>query len=243
MSEPRTHYQISLTARQAVGAFLSILLALGLAYFLGLMSGLSGRDGSAESDAAPERIAAAEGRSPAPAPGEGGASDEPLPPIETAVPTAAVPSGSLGSRTELAPSGPTPLPADPTPPATLQPFEDGSADEASPIASASGGGGPTAPRSAEAKPAPKSVKGETSEKYWVQVASLSSRDEASSLSTRLTRHGFRSQVLTAAGPRGRGKVYRVRVGPYANEDDATRAALKLAKQESVKSPWVVPDGK
>ena len=76
----------------------------------------------------------------------------------------------------------------------------------------------------------------------MQVASLSSRDEAGSLSSRLTRHGFRSQVLTATGPRGKGKVYRVRVGPYRSEDDAARAATRLSRQENVKSPWVVPDG-
>ena len=62
------------------------------------------------------------------------------------------------------------------------------------------------------------------------------------LRDRLTRRGFRSQVLTASGPKGKGKVYRVRVGPYRSEDDAERAATKLARQENVKSPWVVPDG-
>ena len=36
--EPRTHYQISLTARQAVGIFVGLLLALGLAFFFGLMA-------------------------------------------------------------------------------------------------------------------------------------------------------------------------------------------------------------
>src|SRR5271154_4045122 len=47
VSEPRTHYQISLTARQAVGLFAGLLLALGLAFFFGLMTGYSGRDGRA----------------------------------------------------------------------------------------------------------------------------------------------------------------------------------------------------
>ena len=44
MDEPRTHYQISLTARQAVGLFVGLLLSLGLAFFFGLMTGLSGRE-------------------------------------------------------------------------------------------------------------------------------------------------------------------------------------------------------
>ncbi|MFY9552868.1 MAG: MFS transporter, partial [Thermoanaerobaculia bacterium] len=43
MDAPRTHYQISLTARQAVGLFAGLLVALGVAFFFGLMAGLSGR--------------------------------------------------------------------------------------------------------------------------------------------------------------------------------------------------------
>jgi cell division septation protein DedD len=225
--EPRTHYQISLTARQAVGAFLALLLSLAVAFFFGLMAGSSGRDGPVS-----ESGEVASGSLP----GDSEATDA-MPPIETAVPTAAVPSGPLGSRTELAPGSvrATPAPVEPTPPATLHPFEDGTAEESSPVASASGGKGPAAARPVE-NPAGKASK------FWVQVASLSSRDEAGALSGRLARRGFRSQILTAAGPKGKGRVYRVRVGPYGSEDDANRAAAKLTKQENVKSPWVVADG-
>ena len=235
---PRTHYQITFTARQAVGGFLGLLLSLALAYYLGLVSGLSGRSAAPEAADAgktpSEKIAAADATENA---------SEAVPPIETAVPTAAVPSGSLGSRTTLAGAAPaTPISAEPTPPATLQTFQDGSSDQAegesSPIAEASGGSGPAGN---VAKP-PAAGAPAAGGKFWVQVASLSSREEAGTLSTRLTRHGFRSQILTATGPKGKGKVYRVRVGPYRSEDDAERAATKLARQESVKSPWVVPDG-
>lgn len=223
MSEPRTHYQISLTARQAVGAFLALLVSLAVAFFFGLMAGSSGR-GPAVSGPV-DTASGLEGDSEA---------TDAMPPIETAVPTAAVPAGRLGSRTELAPGSlaATPVPAEPTAPATLHPFEDGTAEESSPVASASGGPAPAAGRPAEKSAA----------KFWVQVASLSSREEAGALSSRLARRGFRSQILTAAGPKGKGKVYRVRVGPYGSEDDADRAAAKLTKQENVKSPWVVPDG-
>ena len=236
--EPRTHYQITFTARQAVVGFLGLLLSLALAYYLGLMSGLSGRPGG---DAAADQVAEnAAGEKVENAPKSAGSVDsEPLPPIETAVPTAAASASSTGrspgSRTELAGgAAATPPPAEPTPPTTLQTFQDGTADESSPVASASGSSGPVARPASETPGTPG--------KYWVQVASLSSRDEAGSLSSRLTRHGFRSQVLTATGPRGKGKVYRVRVGPYRSEDDAARAATRLSRQENVKSPWVVPDG-
>jgi len=226
VSEPRTHYVISLTARQAVGAFLGLVVSLAVAFFFGLMAGSSGR---ARTAAAPVEVAAATGEGEAP---------ESMPPVETAVPTAVVPSGPLGSRTELAPGAvvATPPAAEPTVPATLHPFEDGTAEESSPIASASGGRGPAASKTVEAPTA------RTSGKFWVQVASLSSHDEAGALSSRLAKRGFQSQVLTAAGPKGKGKVYRVRVGPYRTEDDANRAAGKLTKQENVKSPWVVPEG-
>ena len=226
MTEPRTHYVISLTARQAVGAFLALVVSLAVAFFFGLMAGSSGRP---RADAV--EVAAA-------SPADARETTEPMPPVETAVPTAVVPSGPLGSRTELAPGAvmATPPAPEPTIPATLHPFEDGTAEESSPVASASGGRGPAASRPAETSAA------RASGKFWVQVASLSSHDEAGTLSNRLAKRGFKSQILTAAGPKGKGTVYRVRVGPYRTEDDANRAAGKLTKQENVKSPWVVPDG-
>ena len=42
--EPRTHYQVSFTPRQALSLFIGLLVALGLAYFFGLRTGLAGRE-------------------------------------------------------------------------------------------------------------------------------------------------------------------------------------------------------
>lgn len=213
-----------MTARQAVGLFVGLLAALGVAYFLGLKTGLAGRDTVREAPAVA-------GDSPVP-------EQLQLPPIETAVPTA---SASLGSRTELAGGAlaATPSPAEAPVPSTLEPFEDGSSsDEASPLAEASPGKAP-APPPARVRPAPASFSG----KFWVQVASLASREEAGALSSRLSRRGFPSQLLTAADPRGKGRLYRVRVGPYASEAEAGRVADRLVRQEKLKGPWVVPDGK
>ncbi|HSE63662.1 MAG TPA: SPOR domain-containing protein [Thermoanaerobaculia bacterium] len=42
--EPRTHYQVSFTARQALLLFIGLLAILGLSYFFGLMTGLSGNE-------------------------------------------------------------------------------------------------------------------------------------------------------------------------------------------------------
>jgi DedD protein len=48
--EPQSHFQLSFTARQALLLFVCLFLALGVAYFLGVMTGLAGR--STESVAA-----------------------------------------------------------------------------------------------------------------------------------------------------------------------------------------------
>jgi septal ring-binding cell division protein DamX len=33
------------------------------------------------------------------------------------------------------------------------------------------------------------------------------------------------------------------VGPYRTEDEAARAVSQLARQEKIREPWVVPEGK
>ncbi|HXM77100.1 MAG TPA: hypothetical protein VN971_10005, partial [Thermoanaerobaculia bacterium] len=51
MDEPRTHYQLSFTARQALLLFVGLLGALAVAYVFGLMTGLAGRDGTVAPEA------------------------------------------------------------------------------------------------------------------------------------------------------------------------------------------------
>jgi cell division septation protein DedD len=235
VSEPRTHYQISLTARQAVGIFAGLLLALGVAFFFGLMAGYSGRQTRDEKAAGAPVAAAA--LTPV-------AGSEPMPPVETGVPL--VGTGAVSK----ADAALTPAP-EPTTPATLHPFEDSAEDEAS-VTPAPGsrtavvGARPPAPAEKGAAPsgkaaaAPKTAAAPAG-KVWVQAASLSSHDEAAALGARLSKHGFHAVVLPASGPKG--KVYRVRVGPYHSEDDASRAMAKLSKQEKIREPWIVPDGK
>ena len=70
---------------------------------------------------------------------------------------------------------------------------------------------------------------------------MSSHEEANALGTRLTRHGFHAVVTAGSGTKG--KIYRVRVGPYRSEDEASRAVAKLSRQEGIREPWIVPDGK
>lgn len=244
MGESRTHYQISLTARQAVGVFVALLLALGLAYFFGLMTGLSGRE---------TRAAEGPSRGPAPEPTAVASADLSVPPVETGVPVAAPGGGSAASTT-------TPPPPEPTVPATLNTFEDSAESESAPVtpgsrttvvgapapapATAAGTAAKAAPpgRPASAPAAASSASSHAAPgRVWIQAASLSSADEAHALGARLSKHGFHAVVQTGAGPKG--KVYRVRVGPYRTEEEASKAVSRLSRQEKIREPWIVPEGK
>ena len=232
MGEARTHYQISLTARQAVGLFVGLLAALGVAYFLGLKTGLAGRETRVDERPAPAAPAASQA-----------AAEPAVPPVETGIP-----NGARAAEPAV-----TPPPAEPTAPATIHPFEDASEEEspapadagsrtsvvgapaATPSKAAPAAGRSAAPSAkAAAAPAPAG-------RIWVQAASLSSRDEAGALSARLSKHGFHAVVSSGSSPKG--VVYRVRVGPYRSEEEAARAVTKLSKQEKIREPWIVPEGK
>jgi cell division protein FtsN len=213
VDEPRTHYQISLTARQAVGLFVGLLLSMGLAFFFGLMTGLSGREGARPG---PVTVAAE---------GEPAAVPEAMPAVETAVPMA---TSRPPRRDAVAEAGVAV--AEPTAPPTLQTFEDSTAEEAA----------APPPPSATARPAVPAKAAALTGRIWVQVASLSSRSEADGISARLAKRGYHTQVVSDGRSKGR---LRVRVGPYRTTEDARRAAEKLREQEKIQNPWVVSEGK
>jgi cell division protein FtsN len=215
VDEPRSHYQISLTARQAVGLFVGLLLSLGLAFFFGLMAGLSGRR---DAHAGP-------GPATTPAESQEAAVSEPMPAVETAVPMGAA---SRPTRRDVV-AGAGIAGAEPTAPPTLQTFEDSTAEEAA----------AAPPPAATVRPAVAAKAAASTGRIWVQVASLSSRSEADAIGARLTKRGYHTQVI-ADGSKGR---MRVRVGPYRTTEDARRAAEKLRKQEKIQNPWVVSEGK
>jgi cell division protein FtsN len=207
VDEPRTHYQISLTSGQAAGAFILFVVLLLASYFLGLLTGLSGRG-----EKPPPRVAA-------------GA------PLPTPSPEPAFPKPVLGltPRGSRPAASPTSAP-EPTPVATVtvQLFSDKTSSEPTP-----------APAKA-AKPAGKPpAKPTETPGFWVQVDSLSSKDQAEARRRGLKAAGFASTIVPGTGPKG--TVYRVRTGPYATREEAEKAAAKLSEKAKVK-PWVVPPG-
>ena len=91
MPEPRTHYQVSFTSRQAVLLFVLVLVSIAGAYFLGLVTGLAGRH--------PAESAAAAAPAPAPAPGTGRVSaGAPPPSPAAATPEARPTAAAAGAR-------------------------------------------------------------------------------------------------------------------------------------------------
>jgi cell division septation protein DedD len=213
--EPRTHYQLSFTSRQAVALFIGLLIALGLAYFFGLMTGLAGR--------APSKAAGEITPSPAPTEPERIAAAErptPIRPLRRTSTVPPFPKPVLGTEPTVAPS--------------LQFFED--RPEGTPAPSPPTTRPPASPRATQARPATPGPTGE----FWIQVLSLSSEAEARARRDKLIHRGYRARVELAQGPKG--TVYRVRVGPFTRREEAERASERLSKEEKVRT-WIAPSGK
>jgi DedD protein len=221
--EPPTHYQLSFTVRQAMALFIGVLLALGAAYFLGVLTGMSGRE--------PAR-AASETAVPTPE----------STPAERVAALAASPTAIRPRSASPIPPFPKPvLGKEPTGKPAIQFFEDSSENEPTPSArparspAARTAGTRSEAHVRTATPAP-SEAGE----FWVQVTSVSSESEARVRRDKLVHRGYRARVVVGESPKG--NVYRVRVGPYGSRDEAARASDRLSKEEKAKT-WIVPAGK
>ena len=217
--EPRTHYQVSFTSRQAVLLFVLVLASLAGAYFLGLLTGLAGRQPA-------ETAAAAEPMSIPTAP----AAKTVAAPVPSSAPALATPAQRRTPPGEGAAPPPALAAKEPAPAGDLQFFED-QPEDASETTPAAPGKKAAAP-SAQAGPA---------RGWWVQVLATSSEREARLRRSALSGRGYHAAVETTHGAQGQTQ-YRVRVGPYASREDAGRAKDILARQEKA-SPWIVPPGK
>jgi cell division protein FtsN len=71
--------------------------------------------------------------------------------------------------------------------------------------------------------------------YVVQVAAVRERSEAEGIARRLASKGYHSFITTPGA--GAPRVFRVRVGKYADRREADAVASKLQKEEQFK-PWV-----
>jgi cell division septation protein DedD len=172
MSQPPTHYQISITSKQALALFVGLLAVLGLSYFFGLMTGLAGHEPVPEGSAGAE-VASNAAEAPAPTPATAAERNAPEN-IAFPVPVTAAPSAGGPARAA---------------PRTVQVFEDGE-----------GGTAPTPGVRARASTTPR--REAPAGGFRVQVLSVSSRADAEAEAARLTRQGLPARVEPGAGPRG-----------------------------------------
>jgi DedD protein len=213
--EPRTHYQVSFTSRQAVLLFVVVLVSLAGAYFLGILTGLAGRQPA-------DSVAAAE---PAPTAKSATAAAT----VPDTAPVLATPAQRRTPPGEAAARPPALAAKEPGTSGDLQFFEDQPED---------------APETTPAAPGKKAARAAgqagSAGGWWVQVLATSSEREARLRRTALSARGYHAAVETTRGASGRTQ-YRLRVGPYASREDAGRAKDVLARQEKA-SPWIVPPG-
>jgi cell division septation protein DedD len=171
--EPRTHYQVSFTSRQAVLLFVVVLVSLAGAYFLGILTGLAGRqpaDGVA-AEAPPTAVPSAAST-----------------PASDAAPALSAPAQSKAAAAESRTTPPALAAREPGTAGGLQFFEDH--PEEAPK---------TTPAPAEKKAA---ASAGAAGGYWVQVLATSSEREARSYRTKLSARGYRAAIAAARGPKG-----------------------------------------
>ena len=248
----KTYYQVSFTGGQALAAVIAVILALGVAFFFGAKAGF-------------ERLSDTEA---APGPRDVRAVPAPVSPAENPATTAAAPAATLspapatsataGVSTEEAPvfedreaapagasGAPTIGPAPTTGPSRTEIA--GAPAANAPKASAPPTSPPGGARPAEEKkgaaagsePASKTGPAPAKGEYYVQVLSTSSRAEAARWKEKLAAKSYRTAAVTTIDSK-KGKLYRVRTGPYADRAQAKKAAAKISADFKQKA-WVASE--
>jgi DedD protein len=237
MSDQSVH-EIQLNGKQLVFMFMTATVAAVVIFLCGVMVG-RGVDTSRGVEAA---IAASEVTVDPTVPPAPSSASEPTSP---GAPVAAQEELSYAARLEAPepPPDPTVEPVSPPVPAIAA-----RAEPPAVVAAARPAPAPAAPRSAPpttrstpattrpaAAPGAAAATAAQGDGFVVQVASLRSKAEADAVAKRLSSKGFPSFVSTpgSAGPR----VFRVRVGRYAERREAEAVARRLETEEQFK-PWI-----
>jgi cell division septation protein DedD len=218
----KSYYQVSFTGTQALIALLVVLGALGLSFFLGARAGFSGarvperKPDTGEAELPASSVTA--GPSSSSAPGK--------PPASAAAPPAGTATGPIVTQTfEDREAG---IPEETAPRSTeLKP------SEAKPSRTEIAGS--PAPSREEPKPEAKSAQKPAG--FYVQVLSTSSKAEASRWKERLVGKKYKASVSSVESKKG--KLFRVRVGPYTDKEQAKKVAAKISSEDK-RQAWVAP---
>ncbi len=246
----KAYYQVSFTGGQALAAVVVMIAALGAAFFLGSKAGfeksgepepIPARPAASVAVPTPSAPASTPSREPASRPALEVSTASPAPETSTASEEAPVfedreagvaepsrPAGgksssSAPSRTEIAGSAPG----------------GGGAGKATSPAHPETAGHPTAATSATAPPAPAKAEAAGKGGYFVQIVSTSSKSEANRWKEKLAAKKYRTAAVSSVESK-KGTLWRVRVGPYAEKDQAKKAAAKITAEFNQKA-WVAPE--
>ena len=212
---PGRHFEIIIGGRQLAGIIALVAALLLVAFGLGVGVGLLEPRG--------EPLAAPAQPSWQPAPYEPMPADRAAPPIVVATP-AATPDAVAALTGEAV--QPPSLPADiaaATPPALVTPGPEPRAPSPGPTVTPT----PRPPRpTATAKPRPTVIPRPTlPPQFWIQVGALTRAEQAEGVRQRVIALGFGAdQVLVMAGTGGK---YRVRLGPFPDQESAGRVVARL----------------
>jgi DedD protein len=230
----KSYYQVSFTAGQGLAALLVMLAGLAVSFFLGVRAGFvkAGPEPPAVSAAPSESpaesassVSAAQSSSPAPSATPAPVARTSTPPREIAGPPAPVVTETFEDREASSAESSPEKPAVP-------PAGSSAAPSRTEIA---GPSSPAAARPAE-KPAVLPRSGKTGG-FFVQVISTASKAEAARVKSRLSARKYKASVSPVDSKKG--KLYRVRVGPYPDREQAKKVAAKISSEEKF-SAWVAP---
>lgn len=245
MTDPakKSYYQVSFTGVQALIGLVGLLAALALAFFLGAKAGF---EKSSPATLQPSVLPPGESESTA---------SVPAVPTSTTIATPPAPKSASTPAPTSAPA-PSGSPAAPLPPQEAPVFEDreaGVAAEQAPSRTEIAGETSRTPASASEAPPQKPVAGKPvagkkeeapspaaskpAAGYYVQIVSTTSKPEATRWKEKLSAKKYKPAL--SAVDSSKGKMYRVRLGPYPERDQARKLAAKISA-EFHKTAWVAP---
>ncbi len=253
MTDPakKSYYQVSFTGVQALVGLVGLLAALALAFFLGAKAGFEKSTAAAQPSVVPPgesestvsappaptstTISIPPGTKPSPASASAaaapaGAPAAPVPPQEAPVfedREAGVPPEQAPSRTEIAgePARPAAAPGPKSSPnaAAASPEKPAARAPARKAAAGAAKASPASPRAGAG--------------FYVQVISTTSKPEATRWREKLSSKKYKAAL--SAVDSSKGKMYRVRLGPYADKEQAKKLAARISA-EFHRTAWVAP---
>lgn len=230
-SREPSYYEVALTNRQVLVAFVALLVCMLAAFLSGVWIG---RGGATSAKPAPVVAQPASGSEPQLEQLTFFTGKEPGARTAVATPPPAAPVVPRPAAT--APALPATRPAPLTTPTPAPPAPEVAVARATPTPARATAAPAATPAPTSAKPGTAKAVPPAAGKLYVQVYSSNNGARAKEIVTRLRKGGFKVQ-LTETPKSGSQTNYRVRVGPYDGRSEADRAASRLRREYRLDT-WV-----